>query len=221
MPMYATQSFLHLQKNYAAPVAPILNNVLRKEWFEIRTAEPSDAQREAFLAMTFELQNFVGKQTCVVEFGANPEIDMSFFLKAIDAESYVCVDALDENLVSTATSIQLEHPEIKVRTVRSDFRKISLLPRSHSALSHLVFFPAYGAWNFEPLYSRVFLTHTRHLLHRGDSLVVGVDLKREREYAKNYGLLSFSELALQSDFLVEKTWGDLGEDFSFYLLRVA
>ena len=93
--------------------------------------------------------------------------------------AYVPVDISSEMLVQEAEELRRDYPQLAVLPVEADFTQPFSLPAAVAGMAHTGFFPGSTIGNFEPHEACAFLRHAGHMLGRGSSLIIGVDLVKD------------------------------------------
>ncbi|MAO56861.1 MAG: L-histidine N(alpha)-methyltransferase [Rhodospirillaceae bacterium] len=122
----------------------------------------------------------------VIEFGSGSSRKSDLFLDALDdLGGYVPIDVAADFLEAAAEAIARRLPNLKVRPVTADFTADIDLPvplvQEMAAAPRVGFFPGSTIGNFEPALAVEFLMRKRRLLGDGSFMVVGVDLKKDRD----------------------------------------
>ena len=130
-----------------------------------------------------EISELVGPQASVIEFGAGSSVKIRLLLDCLDqCAAYVPVDISGEYLEYTAHALAADHPHIEVLPVLADFTQAFELPSPKiTPLKNLVFFPGSTIGNFAPA-DALALLRIMHLEAKpGGALLIGVDLKKDRQ----------------------------------------
>jgi dimethylhistidine N-methyltransferase len=120
----------------------------------------------------------------LVEFGSGAGIKTGLVLSALSSPAgYVPIDISDDYLADGARRIAGEFPTLPVHPVVGDYMHVRSLPAAavNGAERLLGFFPGSTIGNLAPTEAQRFLTSAAHLLGPKGALVLGVDLKKDRE----------------------------------------
>ena len=134
-----------------------------------------------------EIRQLVGPRSTIVEFGSGSGRKTELLLGSLDRpSSYLPVDISEVQLLDWADRIQAQLPELRVRPVVADFtRPFSVpVPIDHDSAGPgrpLFFFPGSSIGNFEPDAAESFLSGVGRVGGDQSSLLIGVDLVKERE----------------------------------------
>lgn len=125
-----------------------------------------------------EVAGVVGPECLVVEYGTGDSRKAEIVLEALEAPAgYVPVDISRGHLVEAAREIARLFPELEVYAVCADYMGAFTLPEV-SSRRVMAFFPGSTIGNFTPEQARAFL---ETLAGQVDYLLIGVDLKKDRE----------------------------------------
>ena len=117
----------------------------------------------------------------VVEFGSGSSEKIRALLQALpDVEFYVPIDVSGEFIEGEAAQLRADRPDLTVVPVIGDFTGAMRLPPELSGRPLLGFFPGSTIGNFEPAEAERLLAGFAALLGEGASLLLGVDLVKEK-----------------------------------------
>lgn len=130
-----------------------------------------------------EMGECLGEEVMLVEFGSGSSIKTRYLLDhLIHPASYVPVDISREHLYESAGQISGDYPDIEVLPVCADFTKPFPLPNPKRRPSHdAVYFPGSTIGNFQPSQAKQLLTSIAHMCGEQGGLLIGVDLRKDRE----------------------------------------
>jgi dimethylhistidine N-methyltransferase len=92
----------------------------------------------------------------------------------------VPVDISSEMLTEEARGLRRDYLQLKVLPVEADFTQPFRLPAALADLPRTGFFPGSTIGNFEPHEACSFLRHARQILGMGATLIIGVDLVKDK-----------------------------------------
>jgi dimethylhistidine N-methyltransferase len=131
-----------------------------------------------------EISELSGDGCRVIEYGSGSSIKIRILLDALEKPSeYVAVDISREHLCGAAVSIAEDYPDIKVGAICADFT-VPIDALDEILLdedSWLGFFPGSTIGNFDPAAARRLLEAYRQFLSPDGHLLIGVDLKKDRD----------------------------------------
>jgi L-histidine Nalpha-methyltransferase len=118
----------------------------------------------------------------LVEFGSGSSTKTRKVLStAASLAAYVPVDISAQFLQQQAAELRREYPKLAVLPVAADFTKPFELPDAVRIMPRVGFFPGSTIGNFEPHEAAAFLRHAGHVLGRGATFIVGVDLVKDTQ----------------------------------------
>lgn len=131
----------------------------------------------------YDMADRLGPGCRIVEFGAGAGTKTRMLLEALDDPvAYVPVDISREQLLTTAEDLTRDYPDIVVQPVTADFTtEFDLPPIRSSVLRTVVFFPGSTIGNFSPPEATLFLRRLTHLCRPTGGVLIGLDLKKDRE----------------------------------------
>lgn len=160
----------------------------------------------------------IGPGCMLIELGSGSSLKTTMLLQElIRPHSYVPVDISREHLMNAAYRTARRFPELKVRPVCADFMgELAVPPFGTRPKRKIVFFPGSTIGNFAEMERRDLLTRIVRLCQpEGGGLLIGIDLKKDRETleaayddaggvtaAFNRNLLTRINRELHADFVV-------------------
>lgn len=128
-----------------------------------------------------ELAETVGAGANVLEFGSGSSVKIRTLLDALEQPHlYVGVDISRDHLLSACRDLASDYPALKVGAICADFTQAFPIPeRTFGEHWRLGFFPGSTIGNFEPEEAKDVLRALRAALRPDDSLLVGVDLRKD------------------------------------------
>ncbi len=115
----------------------------------------------------------------MIEFGSGSSQKARLLIAAAKLAAYIPVDISTEMLMREAQALRRDWPELAVIPVEADFMQPFALPAEAASLPHTGFFPGSTIGNFEPHEASSFLRHAGHMLGKGATLIIGVDLIKD------------------------------------------
>lgn len=130
-----------------------------------------------------EIAKAVGEQSVIVELGSGNSSKTRLLLDHMsDISAYVPVDISEEYLMKTVRSLKNEYPNLIIKPVCADYTKPFQIPPIAKPFEYyVIFYPGSTIGNFRPERAQQFLKTISKLLVPGGGMLVGVDLKKDRE----------------------------------------
>ncbi len=130
-----------------------------------------------------EIAPLVGADACVIEFGSGSGLKTAKLLEGLPSPAaYVPVEISREHLLSSAQALADEHPDLEVLPVCADFTQAFELPvPAASPARNLVYFPGSTIGNFEDKDALDLLEVMHTEAGPGGALLIGVDLRKNRQ----------------------------------------
>jgi dimethylhistidine N-methyltransferase len=130
-----------------------------------------------------EMAEAIGPLPHVIEFGIGSGLKTKLLLEALDQPvAFAPVDISAEHLADTVEALANDFPGIEMLPVPADFTRPFPLPQpSRAADRNLVYFPGSTIGNFEPAAALDLLRVIHHEAGPGGGLLIGVDLKKDRD----------------------------------------
>ncbi|MGK7371353.1 MAG: L-histidine N(alpha)-methyltransferase, partial [Candidatus Halalkalibacterium sp. M3_1C_030] len=130
-----------------------------------------------------EIADAVGNQSVIVELGSGNSTKTRLLLDHMsDISAYVPVEISEDYLMKTVRSLKDEYPDLSIKPVCADYTKPFQIPPIAKPFEYyVIFYPGSTIGNFRPERAQQFLKTISKLLVPGGGMLVGVDLKKERE----------------------------------------
>jgi dimethylhistidine N-methyltransferase len=163
-----------------------------------------------------EIARLMGRHAQLIEFGSGSSRKVRILLDALEEPAaYVALDISREPLLHATETLAAEFPRLAVVAVCADYtRPFDLPPLPVTRAGRRVgFFPGSTIGNFVPDEAVEFLAGWRRLLGRDGGLLIGVDLKKDKDvleaaYDDRQGVTAAFNLNL-----LERMNRELGGDF--------
>jgi dimethylhistidine N-methyltransferase len=129
----------------------------------------------------------IGPHVSVIEFGSGSGLKTRILLEnLVEPFVYVPVDISMEHLLETSAALKEDFPDIEILPVAADFTRPFPLPRpARMPERNLVYFPGSTIGNFEPQAAIELLRVMYQEAGPGGALLIGVDLKKDRQIIEN------------------------------------
>lgn len=130
-----------------------------------------------------EMAAAVGPRVELIEPGSGSSRKTRLLLDALnDPAAYVPIDISGEFLNLVVEGLRSDYPELAIRPVRADYtRPFEIDDDDLSYRRRVVYYPGSTIGNFEPGKARAFLDLIANLVGPGGGLLIGVDLKKDKE----------------------------------------
>jgi dimethylhistidine N-methyltransferase len=125
----------------------------------------------------------IGKACLLIEFGSGSGVKTRLLLDELnDPAAYVPIDISREHLARSAAEIAAAYPDLEVIPVCADYTADYELPTPRRATTRrVIYFPGSTIGNFHRPHAVEFLAHLRDVCGEDGGLLIGVDLKKNRE----------------------------------------
>jgi L-histidine Nalpha-methyltransferase len=179
---------------------------------------PTRCEAEILRRHAPEMAALFGPRCVLIEYGSGSSRKTRLLLnRSPDLAAYVPVDISAEHLLLSARGLSQRYPGLAIRPVAADFTRPFNLPPLPSAERRVVFFSGSTVGNFHPTEAVGIMNHIARLVGTGGGLLIGVDLKKDRETLEkayddargvtaefNLNLLAHINRELGADFALER-----------------
>jgi dimethylhistidine N-methyltransferase len=142
---------------------------------------PTRAELEIMENYIDEICMKTGRDTLLVELGSGSSTKTRLLLSHHpDLAGYVPVDISTEFLDKSVADLRREFPDLTIEPVAADYTRPFDIPLRHKAQRTVVYYPGSTLGNFTRPKARRFLESLRPLLGNNGSLLIGLDLKKDR-----------------------------------------
>ena len=130
-----------------------------------------------------DIAEAVGPEVILIEPGSGSSIKTQIVLEhLVDPVAYVPVDISRDHLVDSAESLSESFLHLEVIPVSADFTQPFEIPEPiRTPRRRVVYFPGSTIGNFEPRDALQLLRQLSQLVGSGGALLIGIDLKKDRE----------------------------------------
>jgi len=165
-----------------------------------------------------EIVQLIGPNASLIEFGSGSSTKTHILLENLrELAAYVPVDISRDHLLEAAEGIAARYPNIEVLPVCADFtRPFGLPDPAVTPIKNVVFFPGSTIGNFSPEDAQELLDTISQEAKKGGALLIGVDLKKDRNVlerayndssqvtaAFNLNMLTRMNRELEADFDID------------------
>ena len=129
------------------------------------------------------INNFLPRNASIIEFGSGSNKKIKKLLGALDNPvEYIPIDISKSFLFNNAKRFAKNYPDIKVTAICAEFNQsIELNSIIKTNRNNVGFFPGSTIGNFSPVNARNLLKKFAHILGEKNYLIIGVDLRKEKE----------------------------------------
>jgi dimethylhistidine N-methyltransferase len=127
-----------------------------------------------------EIDAMIDQDDVLIEFGSGSSTKIRIFLDQVKRlDTYMPIDISKEFLKESAEVLANDYPDLDIIAVCADYTKPFQLPEVDTEGKKVVFFPGSTIGNFEPVFIEEFLQKVSKMLRPQDSMIIGVDLKKD------------------------------------------
>jgi dimethylhistidine N-methyltransferase len=129
-----------------------------------------------------EIASWVPADAAMIEFGSGSSLKTELLLDRLPAlAAYVPIDISPTALALAEARLARRRPQLRVVSLLGDFTETIALPSEFEDVAKVGFFPGSTIGNFAPDEARVLLGKMAEALGCDGRLVIGVDLKKDRD----------------------------------------
>jgi dimethylhistidine N-methyltransferase len=144
---------------------------------------PTQAEKEIMKNFAHEMASLLGEGAIIIEPGSGSEQKVRYLLDELKSPlGYVPIEISKEVLLETVDDLGEAYPELRLFPVCADFTQELELPISLDALRgrKVIYFPGSTIGNFEPKDAITLLKSWSKMIGVGGGLLIGVDLKKDK-----------------------------------------
>lgn len=128
-----------------------------------------------------EIVEHVGDNCLLIEPGSGSSQKVRVMLEAVKPTAYMPMDISKDYLKLAAEDVASEYPWLDVHAACVDYTSPFPLPPCHEKARKVAFFPGSSIGNFDPEHAVEFLTNLATILESDGGLLIGVDLKKDKD----------------------------------------
>jgi dimethylhistidine N-methyltransferase len=149
---------------------------------ELEEYYPTRTETEIMNKHIEEISAFLRNKCLLVELGSGSSKKIRLLLDHLkEPAGYVPVDISEEHLMMAVTSLAKSYPKLKIIPVHADYTKTFELPSLSLPWSHkVIYYPGSSIGNFTLSEATILLKRIAKLAGRTGGLLIGVDLKKDR-----------------------------------------
>ncbi|MGD2134663.1 MAG: L-histidine N(alpha)-methyltransferase [Gemmatimonadales bacterium] len=154
--------------------------------FDIECEQPEyylpDAEAQIMERHARDIARCVHERPCIIEPGSGAAKKVRVLLDVMDVAKYIPIDISTEFLLESAADLQRDYPGVSIECISADFTCLRRLPRQvlDDDEKGVLFFPGSTIGNFEEDEAGALLGVFREILAPAGHLIIGVDLKKDR-----------------------------------------
>ena len=143
---------------------------------------PTRTERSIMKESVGEMAAAIGPDALIIEYGSGSSVKTRLLLDVLESPvAYVPVDISRDHLLTTAALLADDYPAIEILPVCADFTAPFALPETQRpAARRVVYFPGSTIGNFTRARAIELLRNVAAECGKGGSLLIGVDLKKDR-----------------------------------------
>jgi dimethylhistidine N-methyltransferase len=134
-----------------------------------------------------DISNNIGKNCLLVELGSGSSMKIRLLLKGLkELSAYVPLDISYNHLIESSNALSRDFPNLRIIPLCVDYTKPFKFPDfDFSWQKIVVFYPGSTIGNFHPNHAKKFLATIAKRCGKGSGLLIGVDLKKEKNIIEN------------------------------------
>lgn len=153
---------------------------LFEEITNLKEYYPTRSELEILENRCSEISEFIGPGALVIELGGGNGMKGSKLLKClIEPDGYVLVDISHDSLTSAVDRLTDEYPYVDIRAIWADYTDPKVMGNLDLPGRKALVFLGSTIGNMEPEEALAFLSGCRAILSDGETMTIGVDLKKE------------------------------------------
>lgn len=181
---------------------------------------PTRTEMGVLRAHALDIARELGPAVELIELGSGSSEKVGVLLEALDDPAvYVPIDISKDHLLAAARRVSANWPHLDVHAICADFDEPFDLPRRRAGGRRLAFYPGSTIGNFTPPQARGFLADWAQRLEPGASMLVGVDLQKDKHILDAAYNDSQGVTARFSLNLLARANRELGADFDLSSFR--
>lgn len=144
---------------------------------------PTRTERAIMHDYIDEIVECIGRDPVLIELGSGSSRKTRLLLDYHPGiTAYVPVEISEEYLVKVVRELKKEYPDLLIKPVCADYTEPFQVPVIEKGYSNYVFFyPGSTIGNFRPEQARKFMAMISQILNQDGGMLVGVDLKKDKE----------------------------------------
>ncbi len=127
-----------------------------------------------------EFAELLGEDSILLELGSGSSLKIRILLEALKPKIYVPMDISKDHLIESAQKLAADYPWLEVHANRVDYSQDWKVP-DFGPGRYNAFFPGSSIGNFDPDDACSLLKQVARLVGKNGGLLIGVDLKKDRQ----------------------------------------
>ena len=131
-----------------------------------------------------ELAEAIGPDCLLIEYGSGSSRKAPVLLSALPRlRAYIPIDISKEHLLRSSAELAARQPGLAVIAVCADYTRLTQLPQlmKYQGAKRVIFFPGSSIGNYNPMQAILLLKTAAALVGAGGGMLIGVDLKKDRD----------------------------------------
>lgn len=130
-----------------------------------------------------EIRKQVGENAVLIEFGSGNSQKIRLLLENLKPAAYLAIEISREQLLVACDDLSALYPRLPITAICADYSLPLHLPVIESAgnARQVAFFPGSTIGNFTPESALQFLVNVRQAVGANGGLLIGVDMKKDKE----------------------------------------
>jgi dimethylhistidine N-methyltransferase len=134
-----------------------------------------------------EIGGLLGEGTVLIELGSGSSRKIRLLLDNIPGlAAYIPIDISEKHLMNSIRQLSADYPDLEISPLVTDYTRDFNLPRLYKPFDHLAaFYPGSTIGNFKPEEAKMFLARIARLIGKNGGMIIGVDLKKDKEIVES------------------------------------
>ena len=144
---------------------------------------PTRTETAIMQAHAQEMAALLGEHCLLIEFGSGSSQKTRILLDVLSPTTYMPIEIARDQLQRSAQSLTNAYPRLRINAVCADYTKTFSVPdwQRYAACQKSVFFPGSTIGNFTHVEAVDFLKQVATVVGHGGGMLVGVDLKKDKQ----------------------------------------
>lgn len=194
-------------------------SILFDEICELPEYYPTRTEMALLEENATEIAQLIGTDCCLIEPGSGSSQKIRLLLDTIQPTAYLPMDISKQHLLNAADKLSVEYPWLDIHAACADFTTRLIIPEHAKKVRKVAFFPGSSIGNFEPRDAQHFLSHLSETVGPGGGLLIGVDLKKNKEILSRAYNDSAGVTAAFNKNLLTRINNELDADFNLSLFK--